>query len=210
MEDEAAGASYGIHQNRWFVETGHSTGHGIVLTASDPSHYVPSPIVCAGYATQTKSSIISIGLTIHNTPVELREKLAVPEAEWPRAIEELCAYPHIEEAGILSTCNRLELYVVAVSWHRGVREVGIRSQTSPASLATSSGLQPHLLELTSSSHTRASLPVPSKSGGAPCRRLDTASASSSCACITVHFLLHAAITLSMRLKSCTASSHSVF
>ncbi|KAF5843797.1 glutamyl-tRNA reductase precursor [Dunaliella salina] len=75
------------------------------------------------YATQAKSSIISIGLTIHNTPVELREKLAVPEAEWPRAIEELCSYPHIEEAGVLSTCNRLELYVVAVSWHRGVREV---------------------------------------------------------------------------------------
>jgi glutamyl-tRNA reductase len=55
--------------------------------------------------------------------VELREKLAVPEAEWPRAIEELTAYPHIEEAAVLSTCNRMELYVVAVSWHRGVREV---------------------------------------------------------------------------------------
>lgn len=53
----------------------------------------------------------------------MREKLAVPEAEWPRAIEELCSYPHIEEAAVLSTCNRMELYVVAVSWHRGVREV---------------------------------------------------------------------------------------
>ena len=47
----------------------------------------------------------------------------MPEAEWPRAIEELCAYPHIEEAAVLSTCNRMELYVVAASWHRGVREV---------------------------------------------------------------------------------------
>eukprot|EP00775_Hariotina_reticulata_P007044 gene7044-7258_t len=75
------------------------------------------------YAMETKNSIIAIGLTIHNAPVELREKLAVPEAEWPRAIEELCSYPHIEEAAVLSTCNRMELYVVAVSWHRGVREV---------------------------------------------------------------------------------------
>ncbi|WIA08491.1 hypothetical protein OEZ85_007926 [Tetradesmus obliquus] len=75
------------------------------------------------YATETKNSIIAMGLTIHNAPVELREKLAVPEAEWPRAIEELCSYPHIEEAAVLSTCNRMELYVVAVSWHRGVREV---------------------------------------------------------------------------------------
>lgn len=78
---------------------------------------------CTGYAGQTKSSIVSMGLTIHNAPVELREKLAVPEAEWPRAIEELTSYPHIEEAAVLSTCNRMELYVVALSWHRGVREV---------------------------------------------------------------------------------------
>ena len=88
--------------------------------APAPSSYPCSP---AGYAAEKKSSIIAIGLTIHNAPVELREKLAVPEAEWPRAIDELCAYPHIEEAACLSTCNRMELYVVAVSWHRGVREV---------------------------------------------------------------------------------------
>ncbi|GBF96618.1 glutamyl-tRNA reductase [Raphidocelis subcapitata] len=75
------------------------------------------------YAGSGKSSIIAIGLTIHNAPVELREKLAVPEAEWPRAIEELTQFPHIEEAAVLSTCNRMELYVVAASWHRGVREV---------------------------------------------------------------------------------------
>jgi len=75
------------------------------------------------YAMETKSSIIAIGLTIHNAPVELREKLAVAQAEWPRAIEELCAYAHIEEAGVLSTCNRMEIYCVGLSWHRGVREI---------------------------------------------------------------------------------------
>ena len=40
------------------------------------------------------------------------------QAEWPRAIEELVSFPHIEEAAVLSTCNRMELYVVALSWHR--------------------------------------------------------------------------------------------
>ena len=73
---------------------------------------------------EKKSSIIAIGLTIHNAPVELREKLAVPEAEWPRAIEELCSYPHIEEAAVLSTCNRMEIYVVGLSFHRGERRAG--------------------------------------------------------------------------------------
>ncbi|KAJ1424322.1 Glutamyl-tRNA reductase, N-terminal domain superfamily [Sesbania bispinosa] len=38
-----------------------------------------------------RSSIVVIGLSVHTTPVEMREKLAIPEAEWPRAIEELCA-----------------------------------------------------------------------------------------------------------------------
>jgi len=49
--------------------------------------------------------------------------MAVPEAEWPRAIAELTSFPHIEEAAVLSTCNRMEVYVVARAFHSGVREV---------------------------------------------------------------------------------------
>ena len=64
-----------------------------------------------------------IGLNIHTAPVEMREKLAIPEAEWPRAITELCNLNHIEEAAVLSTCNRMEIYVLALSQHRGVKEV---------------------------------------------------------------------------------------
>lgn len=64
-----------------------------------------------------------IGLSIHTAPVEMREKLAIPEAEWPRAISELCGLNHIEEAAVLSTCNRMEIYVVALSRHRGIKEV---------------------------------------------------------------------------------------
>ena len=77
----------------------------------------------AGYAAEPKSTIVAIGLSVHTAPVALREKLAIPEAEWPRAIAELTAYPHIEEAAVLSTCNRMEVYVVALSFNRGVREV---------------------------------------------------------------------------------------
>lgn len=70
-----------------------------------------------------RSSIAVIGLSVHTAPVEMREKLAVPEAQWPRAIAELCNLNHIEEAAVLSTCNRMEIYVVALSWNRGIREV---------------------------------------------------------------------------------------
>jgi hypothetical protein len=75
-----------------------------VLVGSSRKHMlaklVPTNVLLAGYAMEKKSSIIAIGLTIHNTPVEIRERLAVPEAEWPRAISELCAFPHIEEVGM--------------------------------------------------------------------------------------------------------------
>lgn len=73
--------------------------------------------------TKEKSSIVVIGLNVHTAPVEVREKLAIPEAQWPQAISELCDLNHIEEAAVLSTCNRMEIYVVALSQHRGVKEV---------------------------------------------------------------------------------------
>ncbi|XP_042433921.1 glutamyl-tRNA reductase 2-like isoform X1 [Zingiber officinale] len=70
-----------------------------------------------------RSSIAVIGLSVHTAPVEMREKLAIPEAQWSHAVGELCKLNHIEEAAVLSTCNRMEIYVVALSWHRGIREV---------------------------------------------------------------------------------------
>ncbi|CAI8618014.1 unnamed protein product [Vicia faba] len=73
--------------------------------------------------TKEKTSIIVIGLNVHTAPVEMREKLAIPEAQWPQVIQELCALNHIEEAAVLSTCNRIEIYLVALSQHRAVREV---------------------------------------------------------------------------------------
>ena len=79
-------------------------------------------LISSGY-TKERSSIVVIGLSVHSTPVEMREKLAIPEAEWARAIGELCNLNHIEEAAVLSTCNRMEIYVVALSQHRGVKEV---------------------------------------------------------------------------------------
>ncbi|KAK9841739.1 hypothetical protein WJX84_011851 [Apatococcus fuscideae] len=94
------------------------------------------------YTLEKKSSLIAVGLTVHSTPVDVREKLSIPEAEWPRAIEELVAFPHIEEAAILSTCNRMELYVVALSYHRGMREV--KEWMSKSSSVPLEQLEPHM------------------------------------------------------------------
>ncbi|CAL5397139.1 unnamed protein product [Camellia sinensis] len=57
--------------------------------------------------TKDRSSVVAIGLNVHTALVEIREKLSIPEAQWPQAISELCALNHIEEAAVLSTCNKM-------------------------------------------------------------------------------------------------------
>ncbi|HBL10791.1 MAG TPA: glutamyl-tRNA reductase [Cyanobacteria bacterium UBA11162] len=68
-------------------------------------------------------NIVVIGLSHKTAPVEVREKVSIPEAQIETAIQELCSYPHIEEVGILSTCNRMEIYIVAKETDHGIREV---------------------------------------------------------------------------------------
>jgi glutamyl-tRNA reductase len=68
-------------------------------------------------------NIAVVGLSHKTAPVEVREKLSIPSPQMEGAIADLCSYPHIEETGILSTCNRLEIYVVAEETDQGIREV---------------------------------------------------------------------------------------
>lgn len=68
-------------------------------------------------------NIVVVGLSHKTAPVEVREKLSIPTPQMEAAIAHLCSYPHIEEATILSTCNRLEVYVVVSETDQGVREV---------------------------------------------------------------------------------------
>ncbi|MBE9127460.1 MULTISPECIES: glutamyl-tRNA reductase [unclassified Coleofasciculus] len=68
-------------------------------------------------------NIAVVGLSHKTAPVEVREKLSIPEAQLEEAVQQLCSYPHIEEVAVLSTCNRLEVYIVAKETEQGVREV---------------------------------------------------------------------------------------
>ncbi|MBF2000375.1 MAG: glutamyl-tRNA reductase [Synechococcales cyanobacterium M58_A2018_015] len=68
-------------------------------------------------------NIAVVGLSHKTAPVDVREKLSIPTPQMETAIAQLCSCPHIEEATILSTCNRLEVYVVTSEIEQGVREV---------------------------------------------------------------------------------------
>jgi glutamyl-tRNA reductase len=68
-------------------------------------------------------NIAVIGLSHKTAPVEVREKLSIPEPQIEAAIETLLSFPHIAEVAVLSTCNRLEIYLVARDAEMGMREV---------------------------------------------------------------------------------------
>ena len=60
-------------------------------------------------------NIIVVGLSHKTAPVEIREKLSIPSDQIQAAIAHLRGSPHIQEAAILSTCNRLEIYSVGAT-----------------------------------------------------------------------------------------------
>ncbi|MHC5674165.1 glutamyl-tRNA reductase [Nostoc sp.] len=68
-------------------------------------------------------NIAVVGLSHKTAPVEVREKLSIPEPQIESAIAQLASYPHIDEVAILSTCNRLEIYIVTSETDQGIREI---------------------------------------------------------------------------------------
>ena len=62
--------------------------------------------------------IVVIGLSHHTSPVELRERFAFAEAKIPEALQNLRSNGVADEAVILSTCNRVEIYAATTNADR--------------------------------------------------------------------------------------------
>ena len=56
--------------------------------------------------------IVVVGLSHKTAPVEIREKLAIPESRMGEALGRLCSYRGVREGVWLSPCNRGEVYAV--------------------------------------------------------------------------------------------------
>jgi glutamyl-tRNA reductase len=57
------------------------------------------------------SELLVLGISHKTAPVELRERVALPEGRAASVLRELVSTEHIHEAVALSTCNRTELYL---------------------------------------------------------------------------------------------------
>ena len=65
-------------------------------------------------------SIILAGVSHHNTPLSIRERLYFPEDHMTEWLERLAGYSGLEERLILSTCNRVEVYSAAEDFDLGL------------------------------------------------------------------------------------------
>ena len=54
--------------------------------------------------------LLALGISHHTAPVEIREKVAIPPEQYQGYVQRLLVLNGVEEAVILSTCNRTEIY----------------------------------------------------------------------------------------------------
>lgn len=59
--------------------------------------------------------LFTLGISHHTAPVEVRERVAINPAEYAGRVQQLIALPSIEEAVILGTCNRMEIFCLAAA-----------------------------------------------------------------------------------------------
>ena len=56
-------------------------------------------------------------------PLDLLERMTVPASRLPKALADLTSREHINEAVVLSTCNRIEVYVLAEKFHGAYQDI---------------------------------------------------------------------------------------
>lgn len=68
-------------------------------------------------------SLLVIGVSHHNASVDLLERLSLDAPRRENLLAGLCGRENIAEAIVVSTCNRTEVYVEALTFHGAVSEV---------------------------------------------------------------------------------------
>ena len=86
-----------------------------------------------------------VGLSHRTAPVEIRERLSIPEHSLEQSLKELRAHDQVLETSILSTCNRLEIYSLLKNPEEGVE--AIQNFLASHSGLPGPELQPHLFAL---------------------------------------------------------------
>lgn len=75
-----------------------------------------------------------IGISHHSAPLEIRERFVFADAQIHETLNQLVSSGHVEEAVLLSTCNRTELYYVSAGGETHVRDLFVQQLSERASV----------------------------------------------------------------------------
>ncbi|MET1012524.1 MAG: glutamyl-tRNA reductase, partial [Actinomycetota bacterium] len=64
-------------------------------------------------------AVLALGISFRRAPIDLLERLAFAEDDLMKAYRRVLDVDDVEEAVVLSTCNRVEMYGVVPSYHAG-------------------------------------------------------------------------------------------
>lgn len=68
-------------------------------------------------------NLLTVGLSHQSSPVRMLERVAVGAEDVDKLLHELLRKEHICEALLVATCNRVEVYAVAETFHGGLDDV---------------------------------------------------------------------------------------
>lgn len=86
-----------------------------------------------------------VGLSFHTAPLEIRERIASETRDTRAVLDQILAEGSIEEACFVSTCNRVEVYVMGPHDHEVLRRK-IRRFLADAAAVAPTELEPHLVQ----------------------------------------------------------------
>ena len=90
-------------------------------------------------------SVVVVGLNHRTVSLDLLERMTVPASRLPKALADLTSREHVTEAVVLSTCNRIEVYVFAEKFHGAYQD--IRNFFAEASHVAPEEFSDHLTSL---------------------------------------------------------------
>jgi glutamyl-tRNA reductase len=68
-------------------------------------------------------TVLVVGISHRSAPIALLEQLAVDTDGATKLIEDVLANPHVSEATVVATCNRLEIYAAVDRFHGSVDDI---------------------------------------------------------------------------------------
>jgi len=68
-------------------------------------------------------SVFVVGLNHRSAPLAVLERIGIPEPRLEKALAELSNLEYVQEAAVVSTCNRIEVYAFAETFHGAYENV---------------------------------------------------------------------------------------